>query len=139
MSKQKTALDLMNETQEEAAIVVATSELREAGFVVNKPETLDTIRAEFAFLKSVSDLIRFINSKDLMATVCGINTKAAYVALSVYRLFRDGYSVLERRDEFSQIGTYWESLSPNNCWGKKQGAVTVTDFGVFNRLAASRP
>jgi hypothetical protein len=106
--------------------------------MVKKHETLDTIRAEFMFLKSVSDLIRFINSKDLMATVFGIDPKAAYVALDIYRLFRDGYSVLERRDEFSQIGTYWESLSPNNCWGKKQGAVTVTDFGVFKRLATSR-
>jgi hypothetical protein len=71
--------------------------------------------------------------------VCGIDPKAAYVALEIYRLFRDGYSILERRDEFVQIGTYWESLSPNNSWGKKQGPVTVTEFGVFNRLAASRP
>ena len=141
MSKQKTALDLIDMSKdydETPEALGATSELREEAVEgpreVRPAETIETIKAKFSFLKNVAELISFIKGRDLMATVFGLDPSAAYIALDFYRLFRDGYSRLERRDEFVQIGTYWESLSPLNVWGTKQGAVTVADFGCFKRV-----
>lgn len=139
MSKQKTALDLINEKPDETS-EVATSEIREEGCAapaeIRSEETPDTIKEQFAFLKDLSALFEFIGRKDMQATVKASNLALPHlvVELAIYRLFRDGFSLLERRDEFVQIGTYWESLSPMNHWGSKQGSVTVADFGVFKRL-----
>ena len=139
MSKQKTALDLINGPTDETA-EVATSEIREttccaAPAEIRSEETPDTIKEQFSFLKDLSALFEFIGRKDMQATVIGskMNLPCPGVELAIYRLFRDGYSRLERRDEFVQIGTYWDSLSPKNVWGTKQGIVTVSDFGVFKR------
>ena len=143
MSKQKTALDLINGPAEETA-EVATSETREAGCAAPKEirseETIDTIKEQFAFLKTLATLTSFIAGKDLQATVKAISPKLPnlLVEFDIYKLFRDGYSRIERRDEFVQIGTYWESLSPLNVWGSKQHNVTVADFGVFKRLSIKR-